>query len=135
MLNYSFGCGVASQFCRSECSLHKVDYRLGPQRMQIRLQSRRTFGFVTFSLERGNVPEIAGGIFHSCGALPIRLIHWCVNRCCPFLQRTFVSSIAIGYVDVECAWECISFPSKARTAASDHQHGVTNLYFGVNSAR
>ena len=129
MLNHSFGRGVASQFCRSECPLQKIDYRLGPQRMQIRLQSRRTFGFVTFTLECGNVPEIFRGIFHGCGALPIWLIHRCVNRCRPFLQRTLVSSIAIGYVDVKCTWECITFPGqdpdrRHQSSAWSHQSAL-----------
>src|SRR6266536_2204402 len=98
--------------------------------MQINSHAAKAFGDMRTRQAPGDVPLVAGEIFHARYALAM-VLNWIVNRCGASLQRALVNLIHIVHVKVERGRSWSTMPSLATT---DHHHRVTDSKLGMEAA-
>ena len=50
------------------------------------------------------------------------------------LKRALVGLITVADVHVKCLWDRGAAPGEARAPAADHQHGIADADFSMNTA-
>src|SRR5439155_14616713 len=100
------------QIFRSKGPLQEVDHGFSTQRMQIRLDIRRSLPLVVPFTAGCDVPEVAGAVSYYRRTLTVGLIHRRVDGRRACLQRPFVNRVAIANGNVECSEVRIASPGQ-----------------------
>src|ERR1700722_20850854 len=95
MMNDAVWRGVLAQLLRTESPLQKVDHRLAPPRVHVNIHIVQALGYVGWPLVRGDVPVVAGKIFHASRPLTIFLVRRRTNRSCAGGESLLIDGVCI----------------------------------------